>query len=283
MTAPRATFFDLGGTLLAYDEVGAGAPLICLPGGPMRAAVYLGDLGGLSEHRRLVRLDLRGTGSSAPASDPATYRVDRQVADVEALRVHLGLDRLDLLGHSGGGTLAVLYAAAYPRHVGRLVLICPSPRSVALEIPDEARRAVAQLRRAEPWFADAIAAFERIWAGHGGPAEWDAIAPFFWGRWDSVTQAHQAEGEGQQNAAAAQRYYEPGAIDGPAVRAALRELEAPVLLVTGEYDVSLPPDSAAALAAVFPRATLATQPGAGHSPWLDDPAWLVSRVVGFLG
>ncbi len=271
------------GTLLAYDEVGAGAPLICLPGGPMRAAAYLGDLGGLSGHRRLVRLDLRGTGSSATASDPATYRVDRQVADVEALRVHLGLDRLDLLGHSGGATLAILYAAAFPRRIGRLVLICPSPRAIDLEIPDEARRAVAQLRRGEPWQPEAIAAFERIWAGRGGPAEWDAIAPFFWGRWDSVAQAHHAAGADQQNAAAAQRYYEPGAIDAQSVRSALRELEAPVLLVAGEYDVSLPPDSAAALAAAFPRATLATQPGAGHSPWLDDPARFASTVADFLG
>ncbi|MER6593903.1 alpha/beta fold hydrolase [Micromonospora purpureochromogenes] len=74
----------------------------------MLASAYLGDLGGLSAHRSLVRLDLRGTGESAVPADPATYRYDRLVDDVDALRVHLGRDRIDLLGHSAGGSLAVL-------------------------------------------------------------------------------------------------------------------------------------------------------------------------------
>src|SRR4029450_2944157 len=45
-------------------------PLVCLPGGPGRAADYLGDLGGLSAHRQLVLLDNRGTGASATPAAP---------------------------------------------------------------------------------------------------------------------------------------------------------------------------------------------------------------------
>ncbi|WP_410169435.1 alpha/beta fold hydrolase, partial [Actinacidiphila rubida] len=82
------TFSAPDGTVLSYRTAGGegGAPLVCLPGGPMRASAYLGDLGGLAAHRRLVLLDLRGTGGSAVPEDRATYRVDRQVPDVEALR-----------------------------------------------------------------------------------------------------------------------------------------------------------------------------------------------------
>lgn len=58
------TFSAFDGTELAYHLVGQGEPLLCLPGGPMRASAYLGDLGGLSRHRQLVLLDLRGTGNS---------------------------------------------------------------------------------------------------------------------------------------------------------------------------------------------------------------------------
>jgi pimeloyl-ACP methyl ester carboxylesterase len=55
-------FAAADGTELAYHVRGAGAPLVCVPGGPMRASAYLGDLGGLSAHRQLIMLDLRGTG-----------------------------------------------------------------------------------------------------------------------------------------------------------------------------------------------------------------------------
>ena len=48
------------GTELAYHVRGEGPPLLCLPGGPMHASAYLGDLGGLAAHRRLVLLDFWG-------------------------------------------------------------------------------------------------------------------------------------------------------------------------------------------------------------------------------
>ena len=73
------------GTEVAYYVIGSGsdsaAPVICLPGGPMRASAYLGDLGGLAAHRQLILVDLRGTGESAHPADSASYRCDRQEAE----------------------------------------------------------------------------------------------------------------------------------------------------------------------------------------------------------
>lgn len=277
-----AAFPGPDGTLLACHQAGEGDPLICLPGGPMQASAYLGDLGGLSAHRSLVLLDLRGTGDSALPADPASYRCDRQVGDVEALRAHLGLDRIDLLGHSAGGTLALLYAARHPDRVGNLVLVNPSPRAVGLEISDADRRQVAELRRGQAWFPDAFAAFGRIWSGDATAADWEAITPFIHGRWDAVSQAHHARAASQTNADAAAVYYADGALDPAATRSALARLPAPVLLTTGEYDVSLPPACAAGYAGLFQRAELAVAPGGGHFPWLDDPGWLVRTLTGFL-
>ncbi|HTX28184.1 MAG TPA: alpha/beta fold hydrolase [Streptosporangiaceae bacterium] len=48
-------------------------------------------------------------------------RPHRLTGDVEALRAHLGRDRMDLLGHSAAGNLVALYAAAYPQRVQHLV------------------------------------------------------------------------------------------------------------------------------------------------------------------
>jgi pimeloyl-ACP methyl ester carboxylesterase len=154
-----------------------GWPADRVPGGPMQASAYLGDLGGLSAHRSLVLLDLRGTGESAIPADPATYRCDRQVAE---------------------------------------------------------------RRRGEAWFPDAFAALQRIWSGDATAADWTAIAPFTYGRWDAVAQAHLAQEASQTNADAAAAYYSAGALDPEATSASLARLRAPVLLVAGEYDVALP-------------------------------------------
>jgi pimeloyl-ACP methyl ester carboxylesterase len=277
-----ATFAAADGTLLAYHETGEGDPLVCLPGGPMRASAYLGDLGGLSTRRRLVLLDLRGTGDSATPADPATYRCDRQVGDVEALRARLGPDRIDLLGHSAGAALAILYATRHPQRIGRLVLVTPTPRAVGIEVSDSDRRELAELRRGEPWFPDAYAGFERIWSGDATAADWEAITPFIYGRWDDATRAAVAREAEEKNPEAAAAYY-PDAFDPRAVRVALAGLDAPVLLVSGGYDVQLPPKRAGQYAGVSPRIDLATHARAGHFPWLDDPEWFVATVAAFLG
>jgi pimeloyl-ACP methyl ester carboxylesterase len=277
-----ATFDGADGTRLAYHQAGEGRPLLCLPGGPMQASAYLGDLGGLSAHRSLVLLDLRGTGASAIPADPASYRCDRLVDDVEALRVRLELDRIELLAHSAGAALALLYAARHRDRVGRLALINPSPRAVGLEITDLDRRQVAELRRTEAWFPDAFAALERIWSGDATAVDWTAIAPFTYGRWDAVTQAHLAREASQKNAEAAAVYYSAGALDPEATRTSLALLRAPVLVVAGEYDVALTPKCAAEYAGLFGQAELAVQPGGGHYPWLDDAEWLVETLAAFL-
>jgi pimeloyl-ACP methyl ester carboxylesterase len=277
-----ATFDGADGTRLAYHQAGEGRALICVPGGPMQASAYLDDLGGLSAHRSLVLLDLRGTGESAVPADPTSYRCGRLVDDVEALRGHLGLDGIDLLGHSAGAALALLYAARHRDRIGRLALLNPSPRAVGLEITDADRRQVAELRRGEAWFPDAFAALERIWSGEATAADWTAIAPFTYGRWDAAAQAHLAQEANQKNAEAAAVYYSAGALDPEATRTALARLGAPVLVVAGEYDVALPPKCAAEYAGLFGQAELAVQPGGGHFPWLDDPQWLVQTLAGFL-
>ncbi|WP_127359881.1 alpha/beta fold hydrolase [Actinacidiphila soli] len=277
------TFTAPDRTELAYHVVGDGEPLLCLPGGPMRASAYLGDLGGLAGQRRLVMLDLRGTGESGVPADPATYRCDRQVGDVEAFRDHLELDRVDLLAHSAAGDLAILYAARYPERVRSLTLITARARALGVDFTEEHRREAATLRAGEPWFAGAHEAYEAVWAGFATDAEWDAIAPFFYGRWDAAAQAHAASEVEQSNFEAADVYASSGAFDPAPARAAIATaLDARVLIVAGEKDSGPLPRVAARIAELFPKAELTVQPDAGHFPWLDDPGRFSQTVAAFL-
>ncbi|MEU6476835.1 alpha/beta hydrolase [Streptomyces sp. NPDC047017] len=268
------------GTRLAYHLRGRGEPLVVLPGGPMRASAYLGDLGGLAAHRRLILLDPRGTGGSACPADPSTYRCDRQVDDVEALRVHLGLERMDLLGHSAGGSLATLYAARHPRRVARLALVTAALRPLGLSPTAADRSAAARLRSGEPWFEKAYPVLAAWLAGEG--EYHPALTPFFYGRWDEAADAHAGAEEEQTNEEAADRYFAEAAFDPAATRAALRALTAPVLVLAGALDGGPTPALARRAAEAFGHAEFAVQPGAGHYPWLDDPRWFTRRVAAFL-
>uniref|UniRef100_A0AAU2JKQ3 Alpha/beta hydrolase n=1 Tax=Streptomyces sp. NBC_00049 TaxID=2903617 RepID=A0AAU2JKQ3_9ACTN len=277
------TFTTYDGTELAYHLQGEGEPLVCVPGGAMRASEYLGDLGGLAAGRRLILLDLRGTGDSERPADESTYRVDHQVADVEALRAHLGLERMDLLAHSAGGNLAQLYAAAHPQRVRRIVLVTPTAWAVDLAATPEHRLAAARLRAGAEPYDTAIGAYERLLADTAhGEADWDLAAPIFFGRWDDAARAHLAANGRQQNEKAAEAYAAPGAFDPPATRAALLRVTGEVLVLAAELDGNPDPVLAARIAALFPQGAVDVQPGAGHFPWLDDAAWFAARVERFL-
>jgi pimeloyl-ACP methyl ester carboxylesterase len=270
------------GTRLAVHVHGSGTPLLCLPGGPMLDSGYFRDLGGLPAHRAMARLDLRGTGASGTPRDAASYRCDRQVADVEAVRRHLGLDRLDLLAHSAGANLAYAYATAHPDRVARLALVAPSVRGLDLEITDEARSEIARMRGGEPWYAAAAAALARIQAGTGDEHDWSAISPFMYGRWDDEARAFETWMDARRDDAKAMAFGAEGAYTPERTRAALAELDGPVMVLAGALDSGNPVRVMAEVAAVFPRADLVVQPGAGHFPWVDAPEAFVDLLAPFV-
>jgi pimeloyl-ACP methyl ester carboxylesterase len=276
---PRFRSWD--GTELAYRIDGSGAPLVCIPGGPGQAVEYLGDLGGLNRHRTLILLDNRGTGESQVPHDPVTYRVDQLVRDVDALRHHLGLERMDLFGHSASGGICLLYAAAYAHRIDHLVLVSPSLRVV--DIPSDLHvEEVLALRDHEPWYDEAVTA---LYADAATPQELERYrwlaAPLLYGRWDAASHA-QAAAEPAQFAQPATEGFYAGFDPDPALPERLAELVAPVLLVAGEYDIWPTAASVRELAVRLGNAELALLPRTGHFAWVDDPASFVAVVQDFL-
>lgn len=271
------------GTRLAYVEVGAGPRLLCLPGGPGRASAYLEDLGGLDAERTLVRLDTRATGHSEVPADPSSLRFDRLAADVEALRAHLGEDRVDVLGHSAGCLVAQAWAAGHPDRVRSLVLVTPTDRLQGGRRSDVA--AIRESRSAEPWYAEAAEAQAAL--ADAPPAQQQSLVratrPFFYGRWDERTQAHAATADRQSSRRAELGFgVDLDSVDTAGMLASLAVLDVPVLVVGGERDALTGVASVDRVAASFPSARSVVLPRAGHFPWVDEPEAFRAAVADFL-
>jgi pimeloyl-ACP methyl ester carboxylesterase len=271
------------GTSLAYSEVGAGPRLVCVPGGPGRASAYLEDLGGLSGERTLVRLDNRATGASEVPADPSTLRFDRLAEDVEALRDHLGEERIDLLGHSAGAIVAQAYAAAHPDRLRSLLLVTPSDHLQGGTRSDVPR--IRASRSTEGWYGEAAEAQDAL--ADAAPAQRQALVratrPFLYGRWDERTQAHAASADRQSSRRAELGFGAGGEeVDVAGLLAALGRLDVPVLVVGAERDAATGLTSVDAVAACFPRAETAVVPRAGHFPWVDEPDAFRAVVSDFL-
>ena len=260
------TFEAADGTRLSYREEGSGPPLLCHPGGPGRAVDYLEDLAGLTAHRTLVLLDQRGTGRSATPEDPTSFTPVQLAADVEALRRALGLETVELLGHSAGGKVAQVYASTYPDRLRSLLLVCSwlsmSPAA------DEERAAIRASRAGEPWYAEAAEAAEAMpYATAGERSRLDRMMrPFWYGSWDERCQQHAATADQQMNLRFATIFGR-----APVPELNLDAVTAPVLVIGGALDVLTPPLCSRELAGRFAAGELQVIDGAGHFPWVDRP------------
>lgn len=82
---------------------------------------YLGPLDALIDDVAVVhRYDQRGCGRSSPSED---LSMSRYIADIDELRVHWSYDKLVLIGHSFGATLALAYAGTHPDRVASLAYL----------------------------------------------------------------------------------------------------------------------------------------------------------------
>jgi proline iminopeptidase len=110
------------------SKMGSGEPLLVIHGGPGLFHDYLvPHFKSLAENYQIIFYDQRGCGKTDFPADTSSVNIDTYVEDLEGIRNHLKIEKLDLVGHSWGSLLAINYSKKYKNNINRLILISPAP------------------------------------------------------------------------------------------------------------------------------------------------------------
>ena len=263
---------------LAVDRMGEGrgtVPLVVVNGGPGLTHAYMmqNDVWNrLSQHREVVFFDQRGVGRSVVRRADAPQTLEAEIADVDAVRSALGAPRIDVLGDSFGGLIALGYTLAHPEHVRRLVVSdgLPTLRNMAHPLPD-----------IFPDLDEAAAAREKSLAPQAA-AEVDLrthmrecfydpdLAARYLAHFPNLTIAT-AVGDRLDRSAEA--------VD---LTPDLHRITAPTLVLTGRFDLNVAPITAWRMAHAIPGARFHVFERSGHLPSYEEPDAYVATVNAFL-
>lgn len=284
----------LNGVRLWYRVAGSArkdvAPVVFLHGGPGYNSHSFSVLEGPRLERTLlmVYFDQRGAGHS---ERPWTghYQLDTLVNDVEALRRTLGVPKISLMGHSFGGLLALEYAARYPDHVSRLILVgafADGPQTCRVHRGRLAGMHLVELARVlkdtawtrAPKRSDcefegrALTSAERERFNNSGMFPDSTLQK----KQDSVDAASGLKNTGEMSRA----LFGAGLFGYRFTKH--DRVTAPTLLIAGEEDYAVGVAPQRALAAALPRARIAVYERAGHFPYLEEPVRFARDVSSFL-
>jgi proline iminopeptidase len=260
------------------------APLIAVHGGPGGSHEYLLPLTRLSEERTVILYDQLDCGSSDKPGGPANWTVDRFVAELDALRAALEIDRFIVLGHSWGGLIAVEYAARRPAGLEGAIFASP--------LISTARWAADRAAHKAALPADVQIALDR----HGSTGT--ASSPEYQAALGSLMKRHFCRLP--EEPAEVTRLFRTlntklyrtlwgdsefactGTLRGYDGSLLLPGITVPCLFVCGEYDVSTPAANRD-FASLTPATKVSVIPGASHMPMFENPIAFLTALRWFCG
>lgn len=266
------TRLRINGLQLNIEVAGTGQPLVILHGFTGSAVNWRARAAVYASHFQTIAVDLLGHGQSDSPADPARYRMEHCVEDLLAIFDQLKLARINLLGYSMGGRVALHWAAAQPERLSALILESASPG-----LADAAER-TARIQSDE-----ALADFIEREGLRAFVERWENL-PLFASQ-ARLPEPVRAELRAQrlQNNPLGLAHSLRGL--GTGVQSPLWErlpnLHVPTLLIAGELDLKFTA-IAHSMAHNLPRSQVSLVPEAGHTVHLEQPAMFDQRVLEFL-
>ena len=276
----RADTFETQGVTIWYEVRGSGSgtPLVVANGGPGFDHSYLlcGDVWDrLAKGRKVVFYDQRGNGQSSELKDGQPCGLAEQIDDLDALRAHLELDKIDLLGHSWGGYLVMAYASRHPERIAHLMIVDSAAPKIQDTLflfkniyPETTEREDGLAFAVELGDEKAIAADVH-----------EYLTMLFYS--PQVREAFLA-----RSSSFVYRQTVNRAVWGDLQRFDLNpelpKFTFPTLVVTGRYDFNVAPSVAYSIHKAIPESDFAVFENSGHLPFCEEPDGFIQRVEGFL-
>jgi proline iminopeptidase len=222
----------------------------------------------LEDSFTVVYLDTRGSGRSEKPAELTSYRHEDLVADLEALRKHLGQEKVWVAGHSEGGWMAMHYAVAYPDGCAGLLLID------AIYAHDDDWRKDGSVRqdrrRSEPWYEKVKKALADHRAA-GTEKSFDvAMSQSLMFAFHDVANMEKLNKTGGTLSSEAFKGRQASNKDG-LFALPLENIRVPVLIIVGASDDRCSPRQAQRIHLGIAGSKLLVVEEAGHFPWLEQP------------
>jgi proline iminopeptidase len=233
-------------------------------------------LEGLSKDFTLIRLDPRGTGRSGDVHDKSEYGIPTLVSDIEAVRMHLGIDRWNIMGQSAGGWTALEYTLAHQRNVNKLIVVCSAPTGKFHKgtFRDPSHPLYPQYNQLSKEIRS-LPHDERVKAFNRAIYQYDVQTDAARRSIDGIFAT--TEFNAQRN-----NYFVMRELLRYDVQHRLHEISLPALIVGGSHDVHVAPEWSRVMAEKIPNARLIMMEGSGHFPWLDEPKLFFDTLRTFL-
>lgn len=265
-----------------YQKFGeTGLPVLIINGGPgmdSRGFEFLAKkIAGFS--CQTIIYDQRGTGQSVLRKlDSSTITMDKMVADIEALRKHLGFERWVVLGHSFGGMLANYYASQFPEHVQALIASSSGGLDLLLLEGFDITRPLSPTQRDSfHFYSNQLSAGDTSELVRKKRYEYLAAAYLV----DESNVPTVAKRMQQGNMHLNRLVWQDLRRMRFNCKPALSNFEQPVLIIQGTEDI-LNTTVAQVAQQTFPNAQVLLLENCGHYGWLDRPKTYFSVIENFL-
>jgi proline iminopeptidase len=259
-----------------FGAAGSATPVIVANGGPGLSHIYMlqnDTWPRIAHNRQVIFYDQRGTGKSKRVSADASFGMDAQVADLEAVRAKFGFQKFDLVGDSYGGLLAMAYAAAHPEHIEKLILsdsAAPAWKDIVRVLPDVFPDVLEQIAAREKNSSGTDTADQRIR---------DHFLMLFYSEAnrDAYLAGVKDLESVPQVSAAVQK-----ATRTLDLTPELPKFKFPTMVITGRYDMNVTPLTAWNIYKAIPGAKFVVFEKSGHLPSYEEPDKYVQVVDAFL-